>query len=128
MEKVKVLFELPLIPDMDLSDVSFGAHEGNSTIELKYESGGDFDKTFQIKIRNVYKFLFTSDSCCKPFQMEHAYETVVSVNNSSLIEEVRKDAELLDILIDKETKHFMLYLPDYGCYEFIAEDLINNFD
>ena len=123
MNEINVVFDLPSVSEEISSDVTFLHNNGKSTIKFNYYDEDMFEKEFIIEIVDVYKFIFTSDSCCNPFQIENSYERVISFNNSNVLEEVKRNANVSGININKESKHFMLYISDYGCYEFVAEKI-----
>jgi len=127
MNDIKVLFELQSTSDEISSEIIFTLNKGKSTIRFHYNDENMIEKAFYLEVTNVFKFIFTSDSACSPFQIEAAYEQLIIINNSVLLEEVKHNAEVLDSIIDKATNHFMLYIPDYGCYEFIAEHIFWDF-
>lgn len=60
-----------------------------------------------------------AERCCKAWHLE-AYDTLVEVENSPWVEEIRADMQ--EMWRDKwEMHHFMIYLDSAGCFEVIAE-------
>lgn len=120
MNDINVIFDLPTDAAEISSDLTFSHKNGNSEVQFNYYVDDLIEKTCVIEAVDVYKFIFTSDSCCNPFQIEKSYEQVVSLGNSTLLSDLKRDANLSGMIIGNDISHFMIYIPDYGCYEFIA--------
>ncbi len=123
MNEINVEFDLPSVSEEISSEVSFAYNKSNIQIKYHYYDENMVEKEFLIEIFDVYKFIFTSDSCCNPFQIENSFERIISLNKSDLLEEARQNAINTGINFSKENKHFMMYISDYGCYESIAEKI-----
>jgi hypothetical protein len=61
-----------------------------------------------------------AERSCTAWHIDGAYDTLVEVENSSWVEEMRADAQ--EMWRNKwETHHYMIYLDSVGCFEVIAE-------
>lgn len=121
MIKQKILFELPVTADDFSSDVLLEHFKGKSIIKFSYMNNENVEKEYSIEITDVYKFIFTSDSCCSNLQIENSYERLISIEHSPLIHEVNSNLEINGIKTNAILSHFMIYIPDFGCCEYIAE-------
>lgn len=60
-----------------------------------------------------------AERCCTAWHIENAYDTLVEVEGSSWVEEIRADTT--EQWRGKwEMHHFMIYLDSAGCFEVIA--------
>lgn len=61
-----------------------------------------------------------AERCCKAWQIESAYDTLVEVESSPWVREIRADTS--EQWRNKwEMHHYMIYLDSVGCFEVIAE-------
>ena len=123
MNEISTICDLPSISEEFSSEVSVLHNSGNSQLKFSYYDENGLEKEFTIEIAGVYKFIFTSDSCCDPFQIENSFERIISLGNSKLLGEVKRNANMSGISVSNESKHFMMYISDYGCYEYVAEKM-----
>jgi hypothetical protein len=61
-----------------------------------------------------------AESCCTTWHIDDAYDTLLEIEDSEWIEEIRTqtDAMWRDKL---EMHHYMIYLDSVGCFEIIAK-------
>jgi hypothetical protein len=126
MIEKKILFELPVTSDDFISDVSLEHLKGNSLIKFSFINRDNKEKICKIDVIDVFKFIFTSESCCNPLQIENSYEQAVSIEKSVLTDEVVSSLELNGIETSTKFYHFMIYIPDLGCCEFVAKKITNS--
>lgn len=73
-----------------------------------------------IRFRAMPAMRTRAERCCKAWHLEDAYDTLVEVENSSWVEEIRADTE--EMWRHKwEMHHYMIYLDSAGCFEVVAE-------
>lgn len=61
-----------------------------------------------------------AERCCTKWHIEGAYDTLVEVENSPWVQEIRADTQAM--WRDKwAMHHYMIYLDSAGCFEVIAE-------
>ena len=67
------------------------------------------------------------ERCCKVWHIEGAYDTLVEVEDSPWVAEIRADTseQWRDAW---EMHHYMIYLDRAGCFEVIAESWSASFD
>jgi hypothetical protein len=115
MASIKPLYEIPL-PSTDF--------EGDATIcgpvlrfqyyrdGMPYRSGIRFTRVLATRTR--------AERCSRPWHIEGAYDTLVEVQDSPWVEEMRADTA--ERWRDEwKTRHYMIYLDSAGCFEVIAE-------
>jgi hypothetical protein len=73
-----------------------------------------------IKFNRVAATRTRAERCCLSWHIDDAYDTLVEVEGSSWLREIRADTE--EMWRDKwEMHHYMIYLDSAGCFEWIAE-------
>jgi hypothetical protein len=88
-------------------------------IRFSYEKEG---APFQsgIKFSRVAAYRERAERCCTAWHIEEAYDTLVEVEGSPWVDEIREDTQELW----RDTwamHHYMIYLDSTGCLEVIAE-------
>ncbi|MBQ4900403.1 hypothetical protein KB559_16320 [Paenibacillus sp. Marseille-P2973] len=75
-----------------------------------------------LTFKNTISFKVTSEDCLKEYMLG-TLDTLVEVINSWWIEETKNNFRG-----DEEFnfKHYLIFFEDYGCYEFIAENVVND--
>ena len=79
---------------------------------MTYQSGITFSRVAAVRTR--------AERCCQPWHIEGAYDTLVEVEDSQWVDEIRADTQKMW----RETwqmHHYMIYLDSVGCFEVIAE-------
>jgi hypothetical protein len=80
--------------------------------DVVHEAGIKFNRVLGVRIR--------AERACTAWHIEGAYDTLVEVQDSPWVEELRRDTTKQ--WKDKwETHHYMIYLDSAGCFEVIAE-------
>jgi len=73
-----------------------------------------------IKFNRVAATRTRAERCCKAWHIDDAYDTLVEVERSSWMTEIRADTE--EMWRNKwEMHHYMIYLDSAGSFELIAE-------
>jgi len=79
---------------------------------VEYRSGIKFSRVCAVRTR--------AERCCTAWHIENAYDTLVNVENSLWVAEIRADTA--EQWRNKwEMNHYMIYLDSAGCFEVIAE-------
>jgi hypothetical protein len=80
--------------------------------ETIHQGGIKFSKVAAVRTR--------TERCCTAWHIEGAYDTLIEVEGSPWVEEIRADTK--EFWRNKwEMHHYMIYLDSVGCFEFIAE-------
>lgn len=114
MTSKKLLYQIPIpSTDFDLDATMCGPllrfqYYRN---EKMYRSGIRFNGVLAIRTR--------AERCCTSWHVEGAYDTLVEVDGSSWVEEMRADTTER-WRNEWETHHYMIYLDSAGCFEAIA--------
>jgi len=88
-------------------------------IRFSYKKDGVEYRT-GIAFSRVLAFRKRAERCCKAWHIEGAYDTLVEVENSSWVEEMRADTN--EQWRNKwAMHHYLIYLDSVGCFEAIAE-------
>ncbi len=88
-------------------------------IRFGYEQDGK-EHRGGIKFNRVLAMRKRAERCCTPWHIEGAYDTLVEVENSDWVAELRGDTN--EQWRNKwETHHYLIYLDSAGCFEVVAE-------
>jgi hypothetical protein len=78
----------------------------------KHQGGINFDKVLAVRTR--------SERCCTAWHIDGAYDTLVEVEGSPWVDEMRADTA--EQWRNKwAMHHYMIYLDSAGCFEVIAD-------
>jgi len=119
MKSISTEFELPVTSSSFTSEVTLNHYQGEVILTFNYEDD-DKEKQFRLTVHDVYMSRFVTDACATPFQIGHAYEQLIVIEASDWIADLYKQALANDVVIEKEVKHFVIYIPDFGSCEFAA--------
>lgn len=79
---------------------------------IEYQAGIEFRRVLTMRKR--------AERCCTTWHIEGSYDTLVEVEDSPWVQEVRADTNAQ--WRDKwEMHHYLIYLDSAGCFEAIAE-------
>ena len=113
----KPLYQVP-VPSTEFE--GGGAYLCGDTIRFEYYRDGILYRS-GIRFHRVPAARTRAERCCKSWHIE-AYDTLVEVEKSSWVEEIR--AETSERWRNEwETHHYMIYLDSSGCFEIIAARL-----
>jgi hypothetical protein len=119
MNSKRPLYETP-VPSAEFTTEAYFDDTGvEPAIRFGYKKDAS-EQRAGIMFKKVLAFRSRAERCCTPWHIEGAYDTLVEVENSAWVEELRsnlsgpwKDAW--------ETHHYMIYLDSVGSFEVIAE-------
>ncbi len=79
---------------------------------VDHQAGIAFSKLCAMRTR--------AERCCKSWHIEGAYDTLVEIEESSWVDEIRADTaeQWRDTW---EMHHYLIYLDSVGCFEIIAQ-------
>lgn len=114
MTAMKPLYEIPL-PSTDF--------EGDATIcgpVLRFQYYRDGKPYWSgIRFNRVLATRTRAERCCTSWHIRGAYDTLVEVEDSQWVDEMRADTA--ERWRDEwETHHYLIYLDSAGCFEVIA--------
>jgi hypothetical protein len=107
MSSKKPLYSVP-VPSTEFE--SGGAYLCDHVIRFEYYRTG-------VLYRSGFRFnamaaaRTRAERCCTVWHIEGAYDTLVQVEDSSWVDEIRDQWEM---------RHYMIYLDSAGCFEVIA--------
>jgi hypothetical protein len=111
----KTLYQVPLPSTAFEGDASLCGHVLRFQYHrdgAPYRSGIRFNRTAASRAR--------AERCCTAWHIEEAYDTLVEVEGSTWVAEIRADTQ--EMWREKwEMHHYMIYLDSAGCFEVIAE-------
>jgi hypothetical protein len=118
MNSKKKLYTIA-VPSTDfITEAYWDGKEASPAIRFGYEKDG-IERWSGIEFRRVLAMRKRAERCCTAWHIEGAYDTLVEVEGSSWVQEVRADMNAQ--WRDKwETHHYMIYLDSVGCFEVIA--------
>ena len=119
MNTKKPLHTVP-VASTDFATEAYWDGKGVSpAIRFSYKKDGVEYRT-GIAFSRVLAFRKRAERCCKAWHIEGAYDTLVEVENSSWVEEMRADTN--EQWRNKwAMHHYLIYLDSVGCFEAIAE-------
>ena len=115
MNSKKAVYQVP-VPSTDFTtEAAFCGNViryGYRQQETVCKGGIRFGKVLATRTR--------AERCCTPWHIEGAYDTLLEVEGSPWVQEMRSDTN--EQWRGKwETHHYMIYLDSAGCFEVIAE-------
>ena len=115
MNSKKPLYTVP-VPSTQFE--SGGAYMCDHTIRFEYHRSGVLYRN-GIGFRAITAARTRAERCCKVWHIEEAYDTLVEVEDSLWVKEIRADTaeQWRD---EWETHHYLIYLDSAGCFEVIA--------
>jgi len=119
MSSKKPLHTVPVPSTSFTTEAYFDGRGITPSIRFGYEKDG---ATYQggIKFSKVAAVRKRAERCCKSWHIEGAYDTLVEVEGSPWVEEIRVDTQ--EQWRDRwQMHHYMIYLDSVGCFEVIAE-------
>jgi hypothetical protein len=115
----KPLYTVPVPSTSFTTEAYFDGAGASPAIRFGYIENGA-QHLGGISFRRILAVLISAESICKAWHIEDTYDTLVEVEDSPWIEELRADAEE-PCLGRREIHHYMIYLDSVGCFEVIAE-------
>jgi hypothetical protein len=119
MTSKKRLFEIPVPSTSLTSEAYFDGQGVMPAIRFGYAKDG-IEYRAGIGFTRVLAARKRAERCCTAWHIEGAYDTLVEIEDSSWVREIRADTQ--EMWRDKwATHHYMIYLDSAGCFEVIAE-------
>jgi hypothetical protein len=114
----KALYQVP-VPSTDFTTE---AELCANSVRFGYRKGAT-ECMGGIRFKRVRAIRTRSENACMVWNIEGAYDTLVEIEDSSWVDEIKADtAERRIKLGEKWGMHdYMIYLDSAGCFEFIAE-------
>lgn len=121
----KVLYPLP-ISSLEFTTEAYldcsGVTGAACAIRYAYQVNGKVCLA-GIGFKRVFALRNQSERFCMVWQVEEAFDTLIELEHSSWIEEMRRYLSQRD-QDDWHPHHFMIYLDSVGCFEFLAESWV----
>jgi hypothetical protein len=113
------LYKIP-VPSTDFTIPAYFDGQGVCpTIRFGYKVNGR-EEHFCIAFSKVAAMRKRAERCCTQWHIEGAYDTLVEVESSAWVQEIRADTQAM--WRDKwAMHHYMIYLDSAGCFEIVAE-------
>jgi len=119
MNSKKPLHKIPVASTTFVTDAYFDGQGISPAIRFRYRIDGATQQG-GIRFNNVLAVRTRAERCCRAWHIEGAYDTLVEVEGSSWVEELRSDTA--EQWRNKwEMHHYMIYLDSAGCFEVIAD-------
>lgn len=113
------VYEIPMPSTESVTDAMLNVFGAAPVIRFDYYRDGVPNRS-GIRFHQALAARTRTERCCTAWHIEGAYDTLVEVEESSWIAELRND--LADRWKDEqEMHHYMIYLDSAGCFEVIAE-------
>lgn len=115
----KTLYRVPA-PSTTFTNEAYFDGEGSSpAIRFGYRKDGSKHQG-GVKFNHVLAVRTRSERCCTAWHIEGAYDTLVEVEDSPWVKEMRADTA--EQWRNKwAMHHYMIYLDSAGCFEIIAD-------
>lgn len=115
----KPLHAIPVSSTRFTSEAYFDGQGALPSIRFGYKTDG-VESFGGIKFTKVLCIRTRAERCCTSWHIEGAYDTLVEVEDSPWIGEMR--ADMAEQWRNQwELHHYMIYLDSTGCFEIIAE-------
>jgi len=119
MNSKKTLYTVPVASVNFTVEAYFDGAGISPAIRFGYKEDGVAHQG-GVVFKNVLAMRKRAERCCKAWHIEGVYDTLVEVEDSQWVEEMRADTT--EQWRNKwEMHHYMIYLDSAGCFEVIAE-------
>jgi hypothetical protein len=117
MNSKKKLYTIS-VPSTSFTTAAYWDGRGKPAIRFAYVKDG-IEIQDGIKFDHACAMRKRAERCCTPWHIQDAYDTLVEVEDSAWVEEVRADTS--ERWRHKwEMHHYLIYLDSVGCFEVIA--------
>ena len=107
-------------PSAYTADSLFIAPGGDAELRCTYErEGAMYSGGFRFV--RVRAFRYRAEGHCTAWHVDGAYDTLVEVESSAWIDEIRRDSPLGGH--EWKMHHYLIYVDDAGAYEVISESI-----
>lgn len=110
---------LSLPPSAFTENVVFTDAEGNAELRCTYERHGSMFAG-GLRFHGVIAYRARGESLCSAWHIEDAYDTLVEVEKSDWVSELRA-AEPSETWGQRKIRHFLIFIDSAGAYEVAAE-------
>jgi len=126
MSSKRQLIAVPVASTSFTTEAYFDGQGVCPAIRFGYRVDG-VEHLGHIQFSAVPAFRTRSERCCTVWHVEGAYDTLVEVEDSPWVAEIRADtsAQWRDRW---EMHHYMIYLDSAGCFEVMAESWTASFE
>lgn len=122
MSSKKQLHTIAVPSTSFLTEAYFDGQGITPAIRFAYEKDG-VEHRGGIKFNKVAAVRTRAERCCKAWHIEGAYDTLVEIEESPWVEELRADTQ--EMWRNKwEMHHYMICLDSVGCFEVVAESWV----
>lgn len=119
MSNKKSLHTVPVASTSFVIEAYFDGRGVTPSIRFGYEKDGAIYKS-GIRFSKVTAVRTRAERCCTGWHIEGAYDTLVEVEGSSWVDEVRADTQ--EMWRNKwQMHHYLIYFDSVGCFEVMAE-------
>lgn len=108
-----------LLYTMPVPSTEFDAYMDRGTIRYEYHRDDGLLYRSGIQFNQMPAMRKRSERCCTLWHIEGVYDTLVEVEASPWVEEIRADTNEY-WRYKWEMHHYMIYLDSAGCFEVIA--------
>lgn len=119
MSYKKPLHRVPVPSTSFTTEAYFDGKGLSPAIRFGYQKDG-IEIKGGLAFSRVLALRSRAERCCQPWHIEGAYDTLVEIEGSPWVQELRSEtaAQWRDRW---ETHHYMIYLDSAGCFEIVAE-------
>lgn len=117
----RVLGPLSPPPSAFTEDVVFTDADGDAVLRCRYERHGSMFAG-GLRFHRVSAYRARSESLCTAWHIEDAYDTLVEVEKSDWLSELRAAAPG-ESRSQGKVRHFLIFIDSAGAYEVAAEDV-----
>lgn len=117
----RVLGPLSPPPSAFTEDVVFTDADGDAVLRCRYERHGSMFAG-GLRFHRVSAYRARSESLCTAWHIEDAYDTLVEVEQSVWLSELRAVAPG-GSWGQRKVRHFLIFVDSAGAYEVAAEDV-----
>jgi hypothetical protein len=119
MSSKRPVYKVPVPSTSFVSEAYFDGQGAFPRIRFGYRKN-ERDCVGEIIFTKALAVRTRAERCCTAWHIEGAYDTLVEVEDSMWIKEMKRDTA--EQWRDKwEMHHYMIYLDSAGCFEIIAE-------
>jgi hypothetical protein len=119
MNRKKPLYTIPVPSTSFTNDAYFDGQGISPAIRFGYTKDGAHHRS-RIEFSKVLATRTRAERCCQLWHVEDAYDTLVEIEDSPWVEEMRADTNER-WRNEWEMHHYMIYLDSAGCFGVIAE-------
>ena len=116
----RVIGQLTPMPSAYTEEAVFSHPGGNAELRCVLEHNGAMYSS-GLRFQRVRAYKYTAESHCKTWQIEHAYDTLVEIEESDWVTDLVMAEPIPERRWPWKIRHFLIYVDDAGAYEVAAE-------